>query len=108
MVGATTESEENAIRSFLGTFEILELSAEIASQAIAIPEAIPPENPRRDRLCNSSNPRLHVGFPQHQGLETGMARHQDSLPNLMRPKARAIGRGVSGKKGGGFRGVEGW
>jgi predicted nucleic acid-binding protein len=36
MVGATTESEENAIRGFLGTFEILELSAEIASQAIAI------------------------------------------------------------------------
>ncbi|MEI8285504.1 MAG: PIN domain-containing protein, partial [bacterium] len=36
MVGATKAVEENAIRSFLGTFEILELSAEIASQAIAI------------------------------------------------------------------------
>jgi predicted nucleic acid-binding protein len=36
LVGATNAAEENAIRSFLGTFEILELSAEIASQAIAI------------------------------------------------------------------------
>jgi predicted nucleic acid-binding protein len=36
MVGATTAAEENAIRSFLGTFEVLELSAEIANQAIAI------------------------------------------------------------------------
>jgi len=32
-----------------------------------------------------------------------MARHPDSLPNLMRPKATAIGRGVSGEKGGGVR-----
>jgi predicted nucleic acid-binding protein len=35
-VGATNAAEENAIRSFLSTFEILELSAEIASQAIVI------------------------------------------------------------------------
>ena len=36
LVGATNAAEENAIRSFLGTFEILELSAEIASNAVAI------------------------------------------------------------------------
>lgn len=36
LVGATNAVEENAIRSFLSTFEILELSAEIASQAIVI------------------------------------------------------------------------
>lgn len=34
--GSNKAVEENAIRSFLGTFEILELSAEIANQAIAI------------------------------------------------------------------------
>ncbi|MEY5013535.1 MAG: hypothetical protein RLY69_1250 [Verrucomicrobiota bacterium] len=36
MVGAKNTSEENAIRGFLGTFEILELSAEIAKEAISI------------------------------------------------------------------------
>ncbi|MGA0853372.1 MAG: type II toxin-antitoxin system VapC family toxin [Luteolibacter sp.] len=36
MVGAKNASEENAIRGFLGTFEILELSAEIAKEAISI------------------------------------------------------------------------
>jgi predicted nucleic acid-binding protein len=36
MVGAKNTSEENAIQGFLGTFEILELSAEIAKEAISI------------------------------------------------------------------------
>jgi predicted nucleic acid-binding protein len=36
LVGAKNPAEENAIRGFLGTFEILELSAEIANQTIEI------------------------------------------------------------------------
>jgi predicted nucleic acid-binding protein len=36
MVGAKNATEENAIQGFLGTFEILELSAEIAREAISI------------------------------------------------------------------------
>lgn len=36
MVGAKSANEENAIRSFLATFEILELSAEIAQEAVSI------------------------------------------------------------------------
>lgn len=36
MVGAKNATEENAILGFLGTFEILELSAEIAREAISI------------------------------------------------------------------------
>lgn len=36
MVGAKNTTEENAIQGFLGTFEILELSAEIAREAISI------------------------------------------------------------------------
>lgn len=36
MVGAKNATEENAIQGFLGTFEILELSAEIAKEAISI------------------------------------------------------------------------
>ncbi len=36
MVGAKNAAEESAIRGFLATFEVLELSAEIAQEAIAI------------------------------------------------------------------------
>jgi predicted nucleic acid-binding protein len=36
MVGAKNATEENAIQGFLGTFEILELSVEIAREAISI------------------------------------------------------------------------
>ena len=36
MVGAKNAAEERAIRGFLGTFEVLELSAEIAQEAISI------------------------------------------------------------------------
>lgn len=36
MVGAKNTTEENALQGFLGTFEILELSAEIAREAISI------------------------------------------------------------------------
>ena len=36
LVGAKSADEENAIRGFLGTFEILNLSAEIANQTIEI------------------------------------------------------------------------
>jgi predicted nucleic acid-binding protein len=36
LVGAKSTAEENAIRGFLGTFEILNLSAEIANQTIEI------------------------------------------------------------------------
>lgn len=36
MVGAKSSKEENAIRSFLATFEITELSAAIAQEAIMI------------------------------------------------------------------------
>lgn len=36
MVGAENAAEESSIRGFLATFEILELSAEIAQEAISI------------------------------------------------------------------------
>ena len=36
MVGAKNAAEESAIRGFLATFEVLELSAEIAQEAISI------------------------------------------------------------------------
>lgn len=36
MVGAKNAEEESAIRGFLATFEVLELSAEIAQEAISI------------------------------------------------------------------------
>jgi predicted nucleic acid-binding protein len=36
MVGAENAAEESAIRGFLATFEVLELSAEIAQEAISI------------------------------------------------------------------------
>jgi predicted nucleic acid-binding protein len=36
MVGAKTADEENAIRSFLASFEVLDLSAAIAQEAILI------------------------------------------------------------------------
>jgi predicted nucleic acid-binding protein len=36
MVGAENTAEESAIRGFLATFEVLELSAEIAQEAISI------------------------------------------------------------------------
>ena len=36
LVGAKSTAEENTIRGFLGTFEILNLSAEIANQTIEI------------------------------------------------------------------------
>ena len=36
MVGAISAAEESAIRGFLATFEVLELSAEIAQEAISI------------------------------------------------------------------------
>ena len=36
MVGAENAAEESAIRGFLATFEVIELSAEIAQEAISI------------------------------------------------------------------------
>lgn len=36
MVGAKNATEESAIRGFLATFEVLELSAEIAQEAISL------------------------------------------------------------------------
>ncbi len=85
LVGAKSSAEENAIRGFLGTFEILNLSAEIANQTIEIRKKIPPENSRRNGLRHRPHARLHPGFAQQQGAETRVARHQDSLPVIKIP-----------------------